>query len=124
MYTVKFFDNSEFKGGTPDNSLWNEMPDKKITAIAYEHLNYSYTLSGFEKYNHIVKRGLFLSTNNSSVIEITIMGLYKNKVYQIVFDVLNQKIHKKICDSGKEYNEKSHSGWKDGVISSQLPTID
>jgi len=122
MYIITYEDDTKFMGGNPENSKWNEIEDKPIKSIEYT-LNKTFTLSNFEQYNHIVKKGLFFSPNSKDIIFVEIMGLYKNKVYKIVFDFLKKQIRKEICEWGKEYNNKSHSGWKKGIISNITPTI-
>jgi len=112
-----------FLGGKPTHSLWNQINDNKaIKKIEYYIGNKGYILSGFEKYNHIVKHGI-QSVGWNGIIFVSIMGLYKRKVYQVIFDVLKKKIYKNVRDFGKEYNNKAHTGWKQGIISNQKPTI-
>jgi len=123
MYNITFEDNTEFKGGNPENSLWNDIPDKEILSLTYSLFGRKFVFEGFEKYNHVIKCGLHLLSGNNGIIFVSIMGLYKGETHQIIFNYINKTISKKILSIGKEYNNKSLPGWKEGIASDKLPTI-
>ena len=117
MYKIIFDDKTEFIGGEPDNSKWNDMPNKPIVELQYTFGGKTIYLKNYEAYNHQIKLG-FLPFNNQKtiILAIIIMVLEKGNVGRIIFDFPNKRIIKDIIPFGQEYNNKPASGWKRGII--------
>ncbi|HED05176.1 MAG TPA: hypothetical protein ENI61_00660 [Ignavibacteria bacterium] len=120
MYTVIFNDNSQFIGGSINDSKWNEMPNKPIKKLTY-YVKNTYGLSGFEKYNHLVTKVITVSPKikEKSVIytELFLMGLRNQIVYMIIVDLMTGKVRRDARHSGSEYNGRKSEGWKLGISS-------
>jgi hypothetical protein len=120
MYTIVFEDRTKFIGGEPNNSKWNDIPNKPIAKLQYSFGGKTIILEGYEAYNHIIKVGfLTLNPQKPIILAVIIMALEKNKVNRIIFDFTKQKIFEDIVDFGKEYNNKSVSGWKLGITNNK-----
>jgi len=117
MYKIIFEDKTEFMGGDPENSQWNDIPNKPITELQYSFGGKTIYLKNYEAYNHQLKLG-FLPFNNQKtiILSIIIMVLEKGNVGRIIFDFPNKRIIKDIVPFGKEYNNRPASGWKAGLI--------
>ena len=48
MYKIYFEDGTDFIGGEPTDSKWNEMPNKTITKIEYSLLGKQIILQNYE----------------------------------------------------------------------------
>ncbi len=111
MYKIKFSDDSEFVGGEPENSLWNEIPkDKTVSSMQYSFLGTGFLLKDFESYNHIVERAVVLLNYAGKVYppadritRIIIMAKWQNRVYEVVYDLKMQKAYQQIEFLGREY---------------------
>jgi len=95
IYIVIFTDNSTFEGGTNYfNTKWNEIPrSKRIRTILYRLTDNSWlTLSGYEKYCHIVEGVVDVNKGSNVKVEnVYILGKIFDRVegYKINF-VLNK----------------------------------
>jgi len=132
MYTVTFLDGTTFKGGSPANSLWGDIPDRKsIQSIEYSLTPFlKYCFSGFESYCHTVERCKGVNTSLEMISKVIIMGRTKNRVYQIMMDK-DGGVYQLVVPYGQEYspvskikdekfngweNGRSLTGWKEGVL--------
>ena len=70
---------------------------------------------GFEEYNHLTERVGFVNRPGGGVTKIILMGKYKGKIHQLIFDLMLEKSVKLITDVGKEYMETPNTGWKEGI---------
>ncbi len=111
MYKIRFSDDTEFVGGEPENSLWNEIPEtKSIASLQYSFLGASFLFKDFESYNHIVERAVVLLNYAGKtyppanrITRIIIMAKWQNRVYEVVYDLKTQKIFQQIEFLGREY---------------------
>jgi hypothetical protein len=115
MYSVIFEDNSEFFGGIPANSKWDEMPNKPIQSIEYSLLHKKIILTNYEAYNHLVERAQNLLSGQNFITKVLLMAKKQNKVLIIVFDFIKNSVYLQNVEFGKEYYNKSSSGWKQGL---------
>jgi hypothetical protein len=115
MYIVIFEDYTQFIGGDPNNSRWNEMPNKRIRELVYKLGDYSISLSGFSEYNHLVERVSFLNKRTKKISKVIIMGHQNFKVYKFIIDLLKSEVNQEETLFGKEYNNASTTGWKKGI---------
>lgn len=116
MYKVMFVDNTIFNGGNPENSLWNNMPNKPIKKIEYTLLGHTVTFEGYESYNHLKEKAQFLLQNNEiRLSKVILMAKKGNVVYSFIFDYFTKEILTTTSEFGKEYYGKETSGWKTGL---------
>ena len=115
MYKVVYEDKTEFLGGDLQNSKWNKMPSRPITAIYYKIPNSKQTLvmKGYESYNHHIERGKFLD-GSETLIRIILMGKFKNIVHCCSIDLKTSKIDVKTETFGRELRGGVTTGWKEG----------
>ena len=110
MYKVVFEDNTVFIGGEPNDSKWNEMPDKPIKKIEYYLSKIPIVLENFEAYNHIIERVKFINRPGQRITKIILMGKKKSLVYQLIFDLKKKKMFQE-----KTLYNKQYTGWKIGI---------
>jgi len=114
MYSIVFEDESKFNGGEFYDSKWNEMPSKLIKEWKYMFCDYMIVFSGYEEYNHIVEKiGFFGHTKNTKVL---LMARKNLQVDAFVIDLETKQLYKKDCMIGKEYNNKSTTASKKGIL--------
>jgi hypothetical protein len=116
MYIIYFEDGDIFKGGNPNNSKWNEIPNKTIKKIQYILMGKTVYLENYNKYNHIVERYNLLNKKTSGISKVLLMGEKAGVVKRFVFDLLHNCFYEDITEVGKEYNNNPVLGWKKGVI--------
>lgn len=117
-YSIHFLDGSIFLGGEPQDSHWNEMPDKPISELIYSIYNKTIILKGYEAYNHIVNYQYNLQSKENTTTHIILMGLHKNIVYRFFIDFKRNTIYSDKVPMGKELNNSITTGWKKGVVDS------
>ena len=122
MYTIYFKDKTKWKGGDLTDSKWNDMPNKPIFKIEYNLLDRLISISGFEKYNHIIEH-ISIFNKKKLISKTILMGLKDNKIYNFVFDIYKNKISYDNVEVNKEYLGKKTTGWKTGIKNSK-PIID
>ena len=115
MYKIVFEDCTEFIGGEPDNSKWNEIPDKPIAELHYNFLGKEITLIGYEAYNHIIKHAFLIDSQQQAIVAVIIMVLEMGMVKRIIFDLIKKELIYDTVLYGREYNNKPTSGWKVGL---------
>ena len=114
MYKIQFADNTEFTGGEPDDSLWNQIPEgKSIETLQYSFLGTNMLLKGFEAYNHVVERAVVLLNYSGQtyppaqrITRVILMAKWQNRVYEVVYDIKNQQVYQQIEVIGKENSDK------------------
>jgi hypothetical protein len=120
MYQLIFEDGSEFQGGEPNCSLWDQILNKPIKSITYWLAEGSkYQFSDFEEYNHCVERVQGINTPLNMVSKALIMGRIGKRVYQVVYDLKEGTFAQTVVKYGEEYNGKALSGWKQGILYEQ-----
>ena len=122
MYQITFVDGSEFTGGEPNESMWDQLPQKAIKSLVYwlnEDLKFSF--SDFEEYNHSVERIAGINNPLKIVSKALIMGRVGKRVYQVVFDLQTGKVYQLVTKYGEEYSheaiynrEEQFTGWNNG----------
>lgn len=115
MYKIIYQDGDIFNGGTADNSLWNQMPNKPIAELHYEYLGKSIVLKNYEAYNHLTKYMFVVSSQQQCVAAVIIMALKAGKIKRFIYDLRNNELLIDEVLSEKEYNNKPASGWKAGL---------
>lgn len=115
MYKIKFIDGTVYTGGSPENSLWNKMPNKPIKSLTYNIFGKTIIMENYECYNHVVFKfgGVFGKT--TGVNKIMLMVKQKNEVLIVNIDCIKKKITYKTACFGKEFNGKPIGGWKKGL---------
>ena len=121
MYIIIFEDGTRFIGGSLENSLWNNIPDKRIKRIQYKYKGHIFILEGYENYNHIIEKSFV--NNKDIILKIILMGKISLQVESIVIDVKSNQAFRVLCDWGKEYRNFPTTGWKLGQEVSLNPTI-
>ena len=114
MYKVVFSDGDVFEGGKISDSKWNDIADKEIKSVNYWLGGKCLLLSDYEAYNHLVKR-VNLFTGEKIITKLYLMGKNKNNVERFIYDFKTNKLTEDIVEFGKEYNDKSANGWKQGI---------
>ena len=114
MYKITFEDNTVFYGGQPQNSKWNEIPDKKIIQIDYQLGNKRIIMKDYDGYNHIVKHAQIFN-HGQCIYQIILMGKENDKVTKIVFDIKKHTVVREYSVLGREINGALSTGWKKGV---------
>jgi hypothetical protein len=115
MYKVYFIDGTEFQGGEPQDSKWNEIPDKPIQKLEYQLVKIPVILENFEAYNHIVEKVQFVNKAGNKITKLILMAKKRDKVYQLIYDFEKGKAFKAQTLWGKEYLNNPVTGWKKGV---------
>ena len=121
MYKIIFEDNSIFKGGEPNNSKWDDIPNKAIKRIEYTYKNKKVVMGGFIKYCHIVKKGSALIGNFNGIMKIILMGRNAKESQLFIWDLIKGEFSTATTEIDKEYNGGKVTGWKKG-ISALKPT--
>jgi len=136
MYKIRYSDDSEFMGGDQSDSKWNEMPNKPIASLQYSFADVNISMKGFEQYNHIIEHVVVLNNDPRKigkkvhrVSKAILMGKWKNRVYEVIFDFDKKNVYQQVEIFGKEYIEKDVSalgqrlrvgqattGWKKGAF--------
>lgn len=114
FYEITFMDETEYRKYSEEGK-WNDVPDKPIKSLTYHYGSESFTLAGYNAYNHVIKLGLGINNNISGILFIMIMAKAGGKVVRKIY---NPRLKQLITDEvawGKEYNGHSHVGWKRGV---------
>lgn len=102
MYKLRFTDDTEFIGGEPNESLWNQIPvGKSIASLQYSFLGVGFLFKGFEAYNHIVERVIVLNKNNplsrcEEVSRAILLCKWQNRVYEVIYDLKAQKVFQQV----------------------------
>lgn len=116
MYEIIYSDGEIYRGGEPENSLWNDMPLKPIKKIEYNLLGHSIIFEGYESYNHLKEMGQFFGKyNKNRILKVYLMAKKGNIVYSFVFNLLDGMLYQETADFGKEYYGKPTIGWKEGM---------
>jgi hypothetical protein len=131
MYSIAFDDGTTFEGGNPSESRWGEIPKKPIKSIDYSLTPFiTYHFEGFEAYNHMIERIKGVNKAIDVIDKVCIMGLTKNRVYQILL-IRDGSVFQLVVPYGKEYspqiklmngkfngweNGKSLAGWREGLL--------
>jgi hypothetical protein len=116
MYKIIFEDGTEFLGGEPDNSKWNEIPiAKNIAELHYDLCGKQIILKGYEAYNHIVKHAFLIDSQQQAIVAVIIIVLELGIVKRFIFDLIKNELITDNILYGQEYNNKPTSGWKVGL---------
>lgn len=121
MYTITFEDNNIFVGGEPEDSKWNDIPNKAIKQIKYTYKNKTIVLEGYNEYCHIKKKGNFLIGNFNGILQVILMARTKKESQLFIWDLIKGEFYTATTEIDKEYNGKKVTGWKKG-LSSRIPT--
>jgi hypothetical protein len=130
-YVITFEDGSTFDGGNPQDSRWDEIPNKLIASLEYSLTPFmKYKFSGFVAYNHLVERVRGVGNSVDIISKVVIMGMVDNRVYEILLDRTGG-VYQVVTAIGKEYSPESKLvdgkfggwvnakpvtvGWKNGV---------
>jgi hypothetical protein len=135
MYKLLFADGSEFHGGEPDDSRWNEMPAKPIASLQYSLLGVTILMKGFLSYNHLVEHTVILNNDTRKVSKgadrisrIILMGEWQCRVYEVIYDLGQGRVYQQVrVFSKRTLNNDIPSdhdiskvtgmtGWKKGII--------
>lgn len=111
MYKVIYQDSSVFTGGDLKNSLWTNI-NNKIAQLIYYYPKLI-KLENYESYNHIIEKAWI----NGKIypLKILLMGQKNNVVDITCIDLKTNQITEYTKEFGKEYNNSSTSGWKEGI---------
>ena len=120
MYKIYFDDKSVFENKKDFESKWLETSNVSINAIEHELKGIKCRLEGFEAYNFLIVRQQKLSRNfiQKSIQFVILMGLYKDKIYEIIYDLKRKRVYKWMANIGEEYGneaiieEDRFKGWK------------
>ena len=119
-YFINFSDGTTFEGGQPNDSKWNEIPDKPIKSITYKLAGETIYIENYKSYNHIVERINVLG-GKTYISKVILMAENNEEVLCFIFDYNKQILLLEKRIFGQEYKESSTLGWKKG-IESNLPT--
>lgn len=120
MYKVIYEDGTEFKGGEPENSLWNNIEDKPIAEVQYTFKGETIIMSGLEAYNHQVKWSKFIfGRQQLSLINVMLMGKKNSQIHVVVWDLIHNILTGYTTVEGKElkdpvFENKKLIGWRNG----------
>jgi hypothetical protein len=142
MYQVTFIDGTNFTGGEPNCSLWDQIPKKPIKSITYwlsETCKFFFT--DFEEYGHLVERIQVFNQADPSgrpqerVTKAILMGRVGKRVYEVVYDLKRGATYQLVTKYGEEYsnqerlgkdrsflgweNGKAVLGWRPGILNSE-----
>lgn len=120
MYKVVFIDGSEFQGGEPNCSLWDQIPNKPIKSLTcWLNENLKFQFTNFEELCSCVERvQIFNKSTQKSQEMVTkwiIMGRVGQRVYQVVYDLKRGEVYQLIAPWGAEYSNTERIG-KDGAF--------
>ena len=114
MYKVVFYDGDVFEGGKISDSKWNNIADKEIKRLDYWLGGKCLILSDYEAYNHLVERKRAMN-GEEKITKLYLMGKNKNNVERFIYDFKTNKLTEDVVEFGKEFNDKSANGWKQGT---------
>ena len=120
LYTIFFADNTNFRGGTIENSNWLNVPDKEIKRIIYSLPNGdNIVLNGYESYFHMTEAVTDISGKNKGKQRIEfdyIMGKKREIITSYRINVLSGEIEKKIFNEEDKFIRGLNScGWKPNI---------
>lgn len=104
-----------FKGGEPQDSKWNEMPNSSIKVLEYDFLGETIVLENYEEYNHLVERVAFVNTGGQGISKVLLMAKQASQVLKITINFIKKRVDYDVVEFGKEYNNKPTTGWKEGL---------
>jgi hypothetical protein len=114
MYTILFTDNTLYRAGKDLRiSNWNMMPAKPIRKIDYTINNHTVTLDSYEQYNHLIEKANI--GGKTYITKIILMGRKNNTVDCFIYDFKTKVWDETVAEFGAEYNNKSTTGWKQGI---------
>ena len=113
MYTIFFEDGTTFGGGEPDNSLWNEMPNKPIKKLIYKLFGKTIELENYEEYNHSVFCNYVLGKNKTFISSVQIKVKYKLLIKIFEFNYFKKQLIVKI-EENYGLDKAGDVGWKLG----------
>ena len=136
MYKIFFNDNTIFENKRDFQSKWRESSNEPITAIEHSLKGIKCRLEGFESYNFLIVREHKLSESflQKSIAFVILMGLYQNKVYEVIYDLKKQRVYRWVANFGEEYGNEAiieknifkgwkvfmpTAGWKEGQATSK-----
>lgn len=114
MYTITFEDGTQFKGGNPRDSKWNEIGNKRIKQLAYKFGTQLLVLQDYEAYNHLPYNEAILGMG-SYIPGLFIMGKWGNQIDKFYLNFKNGRIYHSLAIAGQEYQGKAVEGWKRGT---------
>lgn len=115
MYTIFFEDGTTFEGGEPNNSLWNEMPNKPIKKLIYKLFGKTIELENYEEYNHLVFLNYVLGKNQTFISSIQIKVKYGLLIGIYEFNYLKKQLIVKV-EENYGLNVEKDTGWKTGLL--------
>ena len=117
MYEITFVDGTSFINNSDSltNTRWNEIPDKEIISLKYKLLGRDIVAKEYEAYNHCVEHNYKVLKGTETVGRVILMFKTEDKVERVIFDLIKKELYKDIVPFGKEYKDKSVSGWKKGI---------
>lgn len=119
MYTLTFQNGECWIGGEPDNSKWNEIPDKPIKKIEYKISDNEIIFENYDAYNHLVERIKTFDGRNK-IIKIYVMAKKDTSAYIFEFDLFKREVISRIANFGNEYYGKATTGWKTGIAEGKI----
>jgi hypothetical protein len=114
MYKIIYNDNTEFIGGIPERSKWNEQPIKLIKQIEYELFGIKYIFKNYESYNHLLWKNYFPDTQKELSSSIWLIGTGKNNYTVLVYSLIRKTATIKILPLNHQISKSS--GWKEGEV--------
>jgi hypothetical protein len=118
IFIALFEDNTNFSGGLDYfNTKWKELPNKKIRTLFYRLPFGDYlSLSGYEKYYHMVEATNDLNGENAGKVQIRnvyILGKKENKVYIYKINIEGNRIENTVLnENDRTVLELNPQGWK------------
>ena len=117
MYKIIFEDNSIFKGGEPNNSKWDDIPNKAIKRIEYTYKNKKVVMGGFIKYCHIVKKGSALIGNFNGIMQVILMARSEKGTMLFIWDLIKGEFSTATTEIDKNITvEKLRVGRKEYLL--------
>lgn len=116
MYKITYLDGTTFIGGEPNDSKWDLMPNKPIIKLEYKLFKHQIIFENYDAYNHVVERFVMLRGGLAGICKVILMAKKGSRVLEITYNFRKGKVTQEICEFGKEYRGKPHSGWKPGII--------
>lgn len=114
QFLIHFADNTNPFLGNILLDDWNKIPNNPIKEIDYRLSNTIFKLKGFESYNHLIKKHLFLFKKQRSNIEwIKVVGKNNFEYHIINFNFPKNIVDVKIINE-QDFEERDVSGWKEG----------
>jgi hypothetical protein len=122
MFKIIYNDGSSFIGGNPQNSKWNNQPNKSIKRIEYSLLSKKIVLEGFESYNHLVEKEYLVLQGRERLAYIYLMGQIHGDTHIYKLNLKNGLIKKEIKLKGTEWKGTATTGWKEGLKDQEIYT--